>query len=95
MFQKSKAKVTEALQIIDAERFAYADNTSKATWTSTEAVHGWTDYVSKVKDYTWTVTFDSATDTYSIKGHDAAKLINKDYTDETVVTEDQLAAKTQ
>uniref|UniRef100_A0A942YAP5 Prepilin-type N-terminal cleavage/methylation domain-containing protein n=2 Tax=Neobacillus citreus TaxID=2833578 RepID=A0A942YAP5_9BACI len=95
---RDKAKVAEALQIIDAARLAYADDTSKASWGPGDL----TGYVSKLKDNAWTVTLNKSTGIYSITSHDAAKVITSTLTEAeidagtatgTTVTEEQLAAK--
>jgi type IV pilus assembly protein PilA len=90
---KEKAKIAEALQIIDAARLAYADDTTKTSWSSTESSSDLAKYVSKVKDVTWTVTYNPTSGAYSIKGHDSASLVDSSYTATTDVTEDALAAK--
>lgn len=90
---KEKAKVAEALQIIDAARLAYADDSSKTSWSSTDSKNDLANYVSKLKDKTWTVTYDSSTNSYSITGHVAAQVVDKDKKDTDAVSEDDLATK--
>ncbi len=84
---KNDAVVAEAIQIIDAARLAHLDNTGTPTpatgtatsysWTGTSATTDALDpYLSKVQDDTFTVTFTVSTNSYTITGHDAAKVIN-------------------
>jgi type IV pilus assembly protein PilA len=61
---RNKAQVTEALMIIDAAKLARAENPDQTTWNDLE------DYLSKVKDTSWTVKY-SDTSGYSIQNHEA------------------------
>jgi type IV pilus assembly protein PilA len=92
---KEKAKVAEALQLIDAARLAYADNSSVTKWKQTaDATNGYgglSTYVSKVSDQTYEVLYDGST--YKIKGHNSATVVNSTYTDTNEVTETELANK--
>ncbi|WP_374054413.1 type II secretion system protein [Rossellomorea sp. FM04394] len=85
---KEDAKVAEALQIIDAARLSHAENPDATKWKQTEDtatnVLGLKDYVSKVKDDDYTVTYDSTSRKYSIEDHEAST---------TKITEDELAKK--
>ncbi|WP_137791981.1 type II secretion system protein [Bacillus sp. E(2018)] len=91
---KDKAKVTEAVQIINAAKLKHStdgvyppggwDYTSSSTDTN-----GLNDYVSSLKDKVWTVTWDSATKAYSLTGHDGAKIVKSSYTDTSVVPESE------
>lgn len=69
---KEKAKVTEAVQIINAAKLSHSTD-GLTSWTSTEAAPGLTKYVNNVKDKIWTVTFDG-TD-YIIKNHNSDTVV--------------------
>ncbi|MEH7273206.1 type II secretion system protein [Neobacillus vireti] len=86
---KTDAQITEAIQIIDAAKLAYAeDNTTKtfsATSTDndvTAATNDLEDYISKLKDKSWTVTL-GANNVWTITNHEV---------DTAGITEDELSA---
>lgn len=90
---RNKAKIAEAIQIIDAAKLAHAENESQIQWTSTSTSSDLTNYISKVKDTSYTVNYNALTKTYSITGHEAAPVVNENYDDSIAITEDQLANK--
>lgn len=91
---KDKAKVAEAIQIIDAAKLSRADDQTKSEWVVTANTNITTNplknYISKLKDTAFTVNYDASNNTYTITNHEAAAVINDG--DDTV-TEDQLATK--
>lgn len=90
---KDNAAVSDALQIINAAKLAHAADHDGSSWNQTAL----DDYLSNVSDDAFTVTFDTATNTYSISGHEAALAVfNKGKTTDlkTSLTEKELTAKT-
>jgi type IV pilus assembly protein PilA len=81
---RKDAKVSEAIQIINGAKLAYAADPGVTTWTKTELA----SYVSNVKDTDYTVKFDGTT--YTIQAHESAGIINSKYDDNTLVTEKEL-----
>ncbi|MFS0822530.1 pilin [Bacillus sp. 1P02SD] len=81
---KDKAKVAEAIQIIDAARLAHATNSNQTTWTHSaaegdaEGTIYLNDYLDSVDDTSYTVTYDTDTKLYSISAHEANTVINSD-----------------
>jgi type IV pilus assembly protein PilA len=74
---KKKAKVTEAVQIINAAKLKHAaegTNTNNPSWVSNGNENALSDYISSVKDTTWTVTWTKA-DGYKITGHESASTV--------------------
>jgi type IV pilus assembly protein PilA len=74
---KEKAQVTEAVQIINAAKLAQSTEGKYPStgWTSTTAADNpLKEYVSNLKDTTWTVTWTKA-DGYSITNHQATPII--------------------
>jgi type IV pilus assembly protein PilA len=91
---KDDAKVAEAIQIINAAKLAYAENSEITTWKhepiTASGAPGLKTYVSKVKDIDYTVTYNKTTDVYSISDHDAtATMTGK--TANAATTEEELA----
>jgi type IV pilus assembly protein PilA len=89
---KDKAKIEEAIQIIDAAKLAYANDSTVASWSDDGTNNALSQYISKLQDKTWTVSYDLTTNIYTIKGHESAPLVKSTYTDTTAVTEDELTA---
>ncbi|MEH7223084.1 type II secretion system protein [Bacillus sp. JJ1566] len=76
---KEKAKVAEAVQIIDAAKLAHATKNSQTTWTydADPIVDGTIylkDYLDSVNDTSFTVNYDGKT--YTITGHEATAVIS-------------------
>jgi type IV pilus assembly protein PilA len=71
---KDKAKVAEALMIIDAAKLAKAENPDQNTWNlngnSSQGKDPLNQYLDKVKDTTWTVSW-TETEGYKITNHDS------------------------
>ncbi|MGM0752351.1 MAG: type II secretion system protein [Bacillota bacterium] len=88
---KNDAKIAEALQIIDAARLAHAENSDTVSWTSTETSSDLENYVSKVEDKTYTVSYDASSKKYSITDHDASLAAGE--TAGAKISEDALAKK--
>jgi type IV pilus assembly protein PilA len=86
---KNDAKIAEALQIIDAARLAHAENPDTTSWTSDENGNALEDYVSKVEDTSYTVTYDNDTKKFSITDHDAS--LAAEMTANAKISEDELA----
>ncbi|MBN3554226.1 type II secretion system protein [Fictibacillus nanhaiensis] len=89
---KDKAKVTEAVQIINAAKLKHsAEGKYSGTtgWVSSATVNPFKGYLSDYKDAVWTVTVD-ADGKYYITGHDSASVILSTNTDATVVPESNL-----
>jgi type IV pilus assembly protein PilA len=87
---KEKATVTEAVQIINAAKLAHSTNSSVTTWASTtESANALSEYVSNLKDYSWSVTWTKAGG-YTITGHDALAAVVK----KTSTATDPLSEKT-
>jgi type IV pilus assembly protein PilA len=86
---KKDAKIAEALQIIDAARLAHAENPDTTSWTSDADGNDLEDYVSKVEDKTFTVSYDAASKKFSITNHDASKAAGG--TENAKISEDVLA----
>ncbi|MCA1063575.1 type II secretion system protein [Rossellomorea sp. AcN35-11] len=93
---KEDAKVAEALQIIDAAKLAYAEDSTIKTWEYSPAANSTNGnlkpYLSKVSDDSFTVKI-TADNQYTIAGHESAKIVDSSYTDATDVTEQSLADK--
>ncbi|QTC43676.1 type II secretion system protein [Bacillus sp. V3] len=87
---KDDAKVAEALQIISAAKLAKAEDPGSNQWVSDADGSDLSDYLSKVKDDVFTVDFVSSNNTYTITGHEAAGVLDKENT--VAITEDELAA---
>jgi type IV pilus assembly protein PilA len=91
---KDKAKVTEAVQIINAAKLKHSTDGNYPTggwdYTSTNDINGINDYLSNVKDISWTVTWNSTTKKYSIKNHESNLVIKKSAS--ATVTEEVLTA---
>jgi type IV pilus assembly protein PilA len=87
---KKKAKVTEAVQIINAAKLKHAaegTNTNNPSWVSTSSTsNALSDYISNVKDTTWTVTWNKA-DGYEITGHDSASTVTSGADDSIPIAE--------
>jgi len=97
---KNKAKITEAIQIIDEAKLAQAegapsDSTNNTiTWTHTEGTSATTpldSYISKLKDKSFSVTYNISTKKYTINGHESAPVVKDTYDDSISVTEDEFA----
>ncbi|MDP4084552.1 MAG: type II secretion system protein [Bacillota bacterium] len=78
---RQKAEVAEALQIIDATKLLVANN-NETNASQTYAKTDLDTYLDHVKDANFTVKVDynstSGKYTYSIKGHDADKVLKSD-----------------
>jgi type IV pilus assembly protein PilA len=87
---KEKAQVTEAVQIINAAKLAHSVDGKATGWTSTATDNPLKEYVSNLKDTTWTVSWSTA-DGYKITNHQGSKIV----IDKTTVsdTADSPAAK--
>ncbi|QWC21851.1 type II secretion system GspH family protein [Bacillus haikouensis] len=81
---KDDAKVAEAIQIINAAKLAYAENTETTTWDNAAL----DEYLDNVEDTTYSVNYNGSA--FTITGHAAAPVLNSSNDDETVVTEAQL-----
>lgn len=81
---RKDAKVSEAIQIINGAKIAYASDSSKTSWTNAEL----SGFISNVKDESYTVSY--ANNKYYIKGHESATVILSSNTDETLVEEKAL-----
>ncbi|MBH0159170.1 type II secretion system protein [Fictibacillus sp. 26RED30] len=70
---REKAKVTEAVQIVNAAKLAHSTEGkySDTGWDQTDLAK----YVSNVKDTSWSVTVDN-NGVYSINNHDGVPLAN-------------------
>jgi type IV pilus assembly protein PilA len=87
---KDKAKVTEAVQIINAAKLAHTTNGLDANgWRSTTTSNELDTYISNVEDKTWTVTWDKDTKKYSIKNHESDLVVRKNKGEE--VPEEELS----
>ncbi|MFC7373006.1 type II secretion system protein [Fictibacillus iocasae] len=88
---KEKAKVTEAVQIINAAKLARAAEGSvpASGWVSTAAANPLSNYLDNVKDNTWTVGWSKAGG-YTITGHDSATIVSSSNTANTAVLEKDL-----
>lgn len=87
---KDKAKVAEAIQIIDAAKLALAE-TGTTSYAVTATSNPLSNYISKLKDNTFTVSYTASTNTWIITGHEAADTTTTEATAGTL-TEDELAA---
>jgi type IV pilus assembly protein PilA len=86
---KDKAKVTEAVQIINAAKLAHTtDGLDVNGWKSTASSNELDTFISNVKDKTWTVTWDEATRKYSIQNHESDLVVGT--TGGAMVSEDEL-----
>lgn len=69
---KDKAKVTEAVQIINAAKLAHTtDGLDTNGWKSTANSNELDTFISNVKDKTWTVTWNPSDKKYSILNHES------------------------
>lgn len=75
---KDKAKVTEAVQIINAAKLAHTtDGLDANGWKSTANSSELDTYISNVEDKTWTVTWNPSDKKYSIQNHESAVVVKK------------------
>jgi type IV pilus assembly protein PilA len=75
---KDKAKVTEAVQIINAAKLAHTtDGLDVNGWKSTASSNELDTFISNVKDKTWTVTWDDGTRKYSIQNHESYSVVKE------------------
>lgn len=79
---KDKAKVTEAVQIINAAKLKHATEGKYPTggwdYTSSDTdKNGLNDYLSSVKDSSWTVTWTKGAG-YKIMNHESATIVKTD-----------------
>ncbi|MGX6442930.1 prepilin-type N-terminal cleavage/methylation domain-containing protein [Neobacillus sp. K501] len=94
---KEKAKIAEAIQVIDAARLAYTDNNSITSWVYNPSAATGVDkeplskYISKLKDKEFRVDYNTTDNTFTITGHDAATTAKISKNATTAVTEDELA----
>jgi type IV pilus assembly protein PilA len=89
---KKKAKVTEAVQIINAAKLKHAaegTNTNNPSWVSNGNGNALSEYISNVKDTTWTVTWTKGAG-YKITGHDSASTVISDADDEDAIAESDI-----
>jgi type IV pilus assembly protein PilA len=97
---KDDAKVAEAIQIINAARLAYAEDSDVTRWTHGGTVasgtgapeevlasSGLSTYLSKVENTDYVVTLTG--NVYSISNHPAVKIVGE--SNATSVTEEDLA----
>jgi type IV pilus assembly protein PilA len=86
---KKKAKVTEAVQIINAAKLKHAaegTNTNNPSWVSNGNGNALSDYISNVKDTTWTVTW-TKDGGYEITGHESATIVKPDAVEDEEIPE--------
>jgi type IV pilus assembly protein PilA len=91
---KNDAMVAEALQILDAARLAYTDNNAVTSWDYDPAAatpEPLSDYISKLKDKDFTVTYNTGTNVFSIVDHEAVGVTGVDADTNGTLTEDELA----
>jgi type IV pilus assembly protein PilA len=87
---KDKAKVTEAVQIINAAKLAHTtDGLDANGWKSTTASNELDTYISNVEDKTWTVTWKEEEKKYYIVNHESDVVVGKNKGEE--VSEEKLA----
>lgn len=95
---KEDAKVAEALQIINAAKMAHTSNSKIKVWTADGTppsgvaaadAAALQDYLSNVEDTDYTVTYKEGTKEYSIRNHEAYKVVN-DVTTEGIISEKEL-----
>jgi type IV pilus assembly protein PilA len=82
---KEKAQVTEAVQIINGAKLAYAADNKASSWANSSSL---SDYVNNLKDSEWTVTLASGA--YSIDGHAAEGVSGVDTDKDGVLSEIEL-----
>jgi type IV pilus assembly protein PilA len=86
---KDKAKVTEAVQIINAAKLAHTtDGLDVNGWKSTASSNELDTFISNVKDKTWTVIWNSSNKKYSILNHESDVVVKQ--TAGTEVSEEML-----
>jgi type IV pilus assembly protein PilA len=83
---EDKAKVADALMIIDAAKLARAENPDQTSWKSNSTSNALSDYLDKVKDDSWTVKYNATDKEYSIVNHEVSG---------TEITEQALVNKTK
>jgi type IV pilus assembly protein PilA len=87
---KDKAKVTEAVQIINAAKLKHTtDGLDANGWKSTTTTNELDTHISNVEDKTWTVTWDESSKKYSIQNHESDLVVKKNKGE--VVSEEELA----
>ncbi|MBH0156859.1 type II secretion system protein [Fictibacillus sp. 5RED26] len=82
---KEKAQVTEAVQIINGAKLAYAADNKASSWENSSSL---SDYVNNLKDSEWKVTLASGA--YSIDGHAAEAVSGVDTNTDGVLSETEL-----
>ncbi|MBA2871620.1 type IV pilus assembly protein PilA [Anoxybacillus calidus] len=91
---RDKAKVAEAIQIINAAKLAHAEHPDQVKWKyNADTTNGYAAlraYLDKVKDNNFEVLYDSSTKTYSIKAHEAYGAVNNILNPTTRYTNDSL-----
>lgn len=83
---KKDATVSEAVQIINGAKLAYASDSSKTEWGHSDL----TSFISNVKSSNTTYTVKLENNVYKIKNHPALSIIDSDYSNDTYVDESAL-----
>jgi type IV pilus assembly protein PilA len=87
---KNKAKVTEAVQIINAAKLAHTtDGLDANGWKSTKNKNELTTYISNIKDKTWTVTWKEDEKKYYIVNHESYEVFEGE-SEGAEISEDEL-----